>query len=85
MAGGIGSLFSDSRLKANAEITGVDESGYDVWKWEWNSLADKLFGLKGKAHGVMFSDVLKKNPEAASYQDGYGKVNYEMIGVAHGS
>jgi hypothetical protein len=77
---GIGGLFSDSRLKADAQIVGF-KNGYDVWEWIWNKSASKMFGLTGKAKGVMFSDVLDKNPEAVSYQDGYGKVNYTMIGV----
>lgn len=80
-----GSLFSDSRLKENGEITGINENGYNLWKWSWNDTAKKLFNLDGDSYGVMFSDVLEKNPEAVEYQDGYGKVNYNMIGVRHGS
>jgi hypothetical protein len=80
-----GTLFSDSRLKKDAEITGVNESGYNLWKWRWNDKARKLFGLKGDSFGVMFSDVLKKDPDAVSYESGYGKVNYKMIGVEHGA
>tara|TARA_R110000796_G_scaffold214800_1_gene330727 strand:- start:5505 stop:6383 length:879 start_codon:yes stop_codon:yes gene_type:complete len=87
LAGGLfgGGGFSDSRLKQDAEITGIDESGYDLWKWKWNKKAKELFNLDGDGFGVMFSDVLKRNPDAVSYQNGYGKVNYEMIGVQHGT
>ena len=74
------SLFSDSRLKKNAEKVG-HQNGYDVWEWEWNEDAKNKFGLEGKAKGVMVSEVLEKNPEAVSIQDGYAKVNYSMIGV----
>jgi hypothetical protein len=74
------SQFSDSRLKKNAEKIG-SKNGYDLWSWEWNNIAKKLFNLTGKGEGVMLSDVLEKNPEAVSYVDGYGKVNYTAIGV----
>ena len=82
-----GSLFgfSDSRLKDDAEMTGITENGYDVWKWNWNALAKELFGLEGSDHGVMFSDVAKNDPSLVTYQDGYGKVNYESLGVSHGA
>ncbi len=76
----IASMFSDSRLKEKAKIIS-NKNGYDIWEWEWNEKAKKLFNLSGKATGVMFSEVLKKDPNAVSYQDGYGKVNYSMIGV----
>lgn len=73
-------FFSDSRLKSNAEIVG-SENGYNIWSWVWNKEAWEKFGLRGKSKGVMFSDVLGKNPEAVGYEDGYGKINYQMIGI----
>lgn len=82
LGGALLAAFSDSRLKDNAEIIG-SENGYDVWKWTWNKDAWEKFALRGESQGVMFSEVLEKNPEATSYQDGYGKVNYSMIGVQH--
>lgn len=78
----IASFFSDSRLKKNAEKIGR-QNGYDVWKWEWNETAKNKFGLEGSAKGVMVSDVLEKNPDAVTYQDGYAKVCYDMIGVEY--
>ncbi len=78
------SAFSDSRLKFGAHIIG-NKNGYDIYSWTWNNAAKKLFDLIGDATGVMFNDVLSKNPEAVDYQDGYGKVNYNMIGVENGS
>lgn len=85
LAGNLFAAFSDSRLKSSKQKTGVNENGYDIWQWQWNEEAKEKFGLEGESHGVMFNDVLKNNPEAVSYQDGYGKVNYGMIGVSHGS
>lgn len=85
IGGGIGTLLglSDSRLKEDAEIIG-QENGYDKWRWKWNSLAHKMFGLKGESEGVMFIDVVEKNPEAVEFCEGFGMVNYDMIGVSHG-
>lgn len=77
--------FSDSRLKDSAEKTGVNEGGYDIWRWVWNKLAKDKFGLSGSSHGVMFSDVLERNPKAIKYHGGYGQVNYGMIGVKNGN
>lgn len=82
IAGLVGSFFSDSRLKENAEIVGK-ENGYDVWEWDWNDAAKK-FGLVGKSKGVMLIDVIEKDPDAVSYESGFGKVNYDMIEVRHG-
>jgi hypothetical protein len=83
LGGAILAAFSDSRLKANAEIVSK-ENGYNVWKWDWNGDAWEKFGLRGSSRGVMVSDVLEKDPDAVSYEDGYGKVNYTMIGVKNG-
>jgi hypothetical protein len=83
LGGTIAAMFSDSRLKANVEIIG-NEKGYDIWRWDWNDEAYEKFGLSGEYTGVMFSDVLELNPEAAMYQDGYGKVDYQKIGIEHG-
>ena len=76
--------FSDSRLKKNAVKTGEKESGYDIWAWEWNNLAEDKFGLAGRAKGVMLNDVIKSDPECVIYENGYGKVNYQNIGVQCG-
>lgn len=80
---GLIAAFSDSRLKDNAEIIGK-ENGYDVWRWDWNKIAKDKFDLTGSSYGVMYSDVLEKMKDAISHQGGFGKVNYEMIGVQHG-
>lgn len=75
--------LSDSRLKSNAEIVGA-ENGFNLWKWDWNKTARDKFNLRGSATGVMFSEVLDKTPDAVTYRDGYGEVNYSMIGVQCG-
>ncbi len=80
--GGIG-LFSDENLKDSIELVGV-ENGHNIYKWAWNKLANSL-GLTGESRGVIAQQVKETNPEAISYQDGFMKVNYEMIGVNHGN
>ena len=83
LAGTIFSMFSDPRLKDNIRITGK-QNGFNIWSWTWNKIANDKFDLFGDSFGVMVPEVLTKHPKAVSYQDGYGKVNYSMIGVNHG-
>lgn len=73
------SLFSDPKLKENRKLIGKS-NGFNVWSWDWNKLAKKL-GLTGSSTGVMADEVLKITPEAISYEKGFMKVNYNMIGV----
>lgn len=76
-------VASDPRLKENTKIVG-EQNGYKIWTWDWNELANKVFGLTGSSRGVMVPEVLEKDPEAVVFENGYGKVNYSMIGVTHG-
>lgn len=73
------SLFSDPELKTNKRVTG-SKNGFKLWSWTWNKLANEL-GLHGDSTGVMADEVLSKNPDAISYEKGFMKVNYSMIGV----
>lgn len=73
------SAFSDPRLKENKTKIGF-KNGFTLWSWDWNELANAL-GLFGQSVGVMADEVLLKNPEAISYDKGFMKVNYRMIGV----
>lgn len=83
LAGTIFKAFSDPRLKKDAKIIGK-QNGYNLWTWTWNKLAGEKFGLVGTSGGVMLPEVIKRNPSAVSYQDGFGKINYSMIGVVNG-
>jgi len=78
-----GKFFSDPRLKENKKIIG-NEKGYNIWTWTWNKLAFDKFGLSGSSFGVMYDEVLKKNPEATIFKDGFGQVNYQMLGIQAG-
>lgn len=77
-------LFSDERLKKNIKFI-VNKNGHKTYSWEWNSLAKKLFNLIGSSRGVIAQEINKTNPEAITIESGFMKVNYEMIGVNHGS
>jgi hypothetical protein len=78
LAGGIISAFSDERLKTNVEQIGV-KKGLPWYKWTWNDLAGKKFGLRGDAVGFMASDVELYKPECVTEKDGYLMVNYGGI------
>jgi hypothetical protein len=79
-----GTLFgSDPKLKTNIKQTGY-ENGFKTYSWDWNDTAKNKFNLTGSSYGVMFPEVLEKMPNAAEYVDGFGHVNYSMIGVKHG-
>lgn len=79
LASSIFSMFSDPKLKENKKVIG-DKNGFKLWSWTWNDLANEL-GLHGNSTGVMADEVLSKMPDAISYDRGYMKVNYEMVGV----
>lgn len=79
LAAQIFSMFSDPKLKTNKKVIG-SKNGFKLWSWDWNSAANKL-GLTGSSKGVMADEVLAKAPEAISYEDGYMKVNYALLGV----
>ena len=83
LAGQALAFFSDPRLKDNAVKVGKN-NGYDIYQWEWNKEAYDKLGLRGKMKGVMATDVQDKQPDAIVFEQGYMKVNYEMIGVNHG-
>ena len=74
-------LSSDVRLKENIQKIG-EQKGFNIYTWTWNKEAEKL-GLKGEAMGVLAQEVMKTRPDAV-VDDGYLKVNYEKLGVAHG-
>ena len=79
LASSIFTMFSDPKLKENKKVIG-EKNGFKLWSWTWNKLANEL-GLHGNSSGVMADEVLSKNPKAISYDKGFMKVNYEMVGV----
>lgn len=74
--------LSDARLKANITLIGFLK-GFKLYEWHWNALAESL-GLKGKSYGVIAQEVIKTRPDAV-VDDGYLRVNYELLGIPHGN
>lgn len=74
------SLFSDPRLKDGVHKVGK-KNGFNIYSWTWNDLAERMFGLVGVAHGVMAHEIAGDYPDAISYEDGYMKVDYSMLGL----
>lgn len=75
-----GLLFSDSRLKMNIKSKGR-KNDLDWFSWTWNALAKQLFGLEGKAEGVIAQKIMKSHPGSVIMDRGYLKVNYTVLGL----
>lgn len=64
-AGMIASFFSDARLKSEIEqISGskYERVGLKGYRWKWNKIADKLYGLRGDGEGVIAQEVERLYP-----------------------
>ena len=72
-----------NKLKENIKVIGK-ENGFNIWSWDWNELAKEVFNLIGSSTGVMYPEVLSKQPSATTTKDGFGLVNYGAIGVTNG-
>lgn len=71
--GGIGSIFSDRRLKNNIEKVG-EKNGFNIYEFEYN-------GIEGRYRGVMAQEIVESHPDAIIDQNGYMAVNYGMLGL----
>ena len=70
--GGIGSLFSDRRLKRNIRKLGSRPDGLGVYEFDY------VWG-GGKNIGLMAQEVINVYPHAVSMVDGYFTVNYDQV------
>lgn len=69
---GLGSLFSDRRLKANIKRVGTHDLGIGLYTWDY------AWGAPG--YGVMADEVEKVRPGAVStHASGYKMVNYGAL------
>lgn len=77
LAGGAASvaplLFSDRNLKTNIELTGVSDSGINIYEFDYK---DTVYG-EGRYEGVMAQEV----PSASVIDNGVLKVDYSKIDV----
>ena len=72
IAAGLGSLFSDIRLKTDIRKIGTTDSGLSVYTYKYKS--------GGPTHmGVMAQEVEINNPDAVSEVDGFKAVDYSKI------
>lgn len=76
-AGAIAGLFSDKRLKENIEFVGT-ENGHNLYEYNYK-------GSGARFIGVMAHEVAERMPEAVSIENGYMKVNYDMLGLEMGA
>jgi hypothetical protein len=61
---------SDSRLKDNLKLLKTVD-GYNIYSWDWNKVAEDLFGYTGNATGVIAQEVRDINKSAVDKYRGY--------------
>ena len=74
---------SDPALKTNIKQEADSNEVLNTYTWDWNEKANDI-GLYGSSRGVMADEVLDYMPEAVVIENGFMKVNYDMIGIKHG-
>lgn len=78
---GIGSMFSDARLKENIHQIGETPGGAGVYSWQWNAEAKKVGADKQPNIGVIAQEnphaAIRTNPEGKGR--GYLMVDYSRI------
>jgi hypothetical protein len=75
IAGGF--LASDIRLKTNIEKIGEFSPVIDLYRWEWNEVAEKLGVDNQPTVGVLAQELIEYRPDLVMMaDDGYFRVNY---------
>ena len=78
VAGILGSLFSDERLKDN--ITKIADGAVGLFTWTWKHIEEIPESLRGVASvGVIAQEVQSKFPECVMEHSGYLAVNYSRL------
>lgn len=78
IVGGLGSIFSDARLKDNINRIGtLGDLGW--YEWDWNSTAAAVGASLQPNYGVIAQEVAEVKPSAVSMYRGYLKVNYKDL------
>lgn len=75
-------LFSDRRLKKNIKLIG-QEKGFNIYKWDWHSFAEKL-GLTGGNIGCLADEVYRERKDCVVMKDGFLFVLYKKLGIIPG-
>ena len=78
----LGSPASDPRLKRNVQrIPGLGGRGIHWYAFEWNPRAERVYGLRGAAHGPLASEVRRVLPRAVirNPDTGYDHVDLDAV------
>jgi len=76
----IGGVFSDIRLKTNIEKIGELNATINLYRWEWNEVAEKMGVDNQPSVGVLAQELIEYRPDLVMmYEDGYFRVNYSGL------
>ena len=76
----LGGIFSDIRLKTNIEKIGELNSAVNLYRWEWNEVAEKMGVDNQPSVGVLAQELIEYRPDLVMmYEDGYFRVNYSGL------
>ena len=71
---------SDIRLKSNIEKIGELNSGINLYRWEWNEVADQIGVGDQPTVGVLAQELIEYRPDlVVKGYDGYFRVNYSGL------
>ena len=71
---------SDIRLKTNIEKIGEFNSTIDLYRWEWNEVAEKIGVNNPPTVGVLAQELIEYRPDLVLMaDDGYFRVNYSGL------
>ncbi len=71
---GVGSIFSDIKVKENITYVGSSPQGHNIWEFNYT-------GSPTRYRGAMAQEVAKINPMAVGIKDGTLTVDYSKIDV----
>ena len=73
-------FLSDIRLKSNIEKIGELNSGINLYRWEWNEVADQIGVGDQPTVGVLAQELIEYRPDlVVKGHDGYFRVNYSGL------
>ena len=77
----LGGIFkSDIRLKTNIEKIGELNATVNLYRWEWNEVAEKMGVDNQPSVGVLAQELIEYRPDLVMmYEDGYFRVNYSGL------
>ena len=78
---GLGSMFSDRRLKTNITYIKTHQNGLKEYKWDWNKEAIHVGCNNEPSSGYIAQQVMEVYPSAvtANNENGYLMINYNVL------